>query len=72
MGNKTKQIDVQKLNVKKVGREAQEDGLQLLVLVLRSYVTGLNDGKKNTYIQLRHLCSALFQNCDTTESVCCL
>lgn len=48
MGNKTKQIDVQKLNVKKAGREAQEDRLQLLVLVLRSYVTGLNDGKKKT------------------------
>lgn len=48
MGNKTTQIDVQKLNVKKAGREAQEDRLQLLVLVLRSYVTGLNDGKKKT------------------------
>lgn len=71
MGNKTTQIDVQKLNVKKAGREAQEDRLQLLVLVLRSYVTGLNDGKKK-HIRLRHLCSALFQNCDTTKSVCCL
>lgn len=34
-------------NRKQADRETQEDRLQLSVLILRSYVTGLNDGKKN-------------------------